>query len=199
MNAQDILEHEPKIFPDAKSWSAFHEMAGYRDQIRLELYKHGTIALQEHLKAQDYDGWSVAAWGNPNEDTVLYLNDFGVNSIAIRLGWQYNLLLAPWGNYCCDLEQGRQLIKDLPLLSKFEQLGGSSTTTPNALAMNSRRFEFAVNDKMQTIIDVSDLAWYAANRTDEFVKQVVNKLEVFITDPKATEQIYHINETLTSK
>jgi len=198
MNVQDIISHEPKIFADADNWNAFSEMAAHRDSIINTWYKAATDQIRLHFHNKPSDRWSSSPWDN-EYDTKFFLSEFGDQSIFIGYGWKYEFHLYVGDSNQFDFNQMNELLTQdqySGILEAFN-LPPSPISHGNdggkSILANRRHFKFSHNDSVSFVEDESELAWYAGNRTDEFVQQAIAQLEKFTKNEEITHLIGELN------
>lgn len=193
MNIKEILNYEPRLFPSADDWNAFVELAKSKDAITGNWFTVAAKNLQTELRTRLPEDWTMdIGWGGP-WDTEVHLTKFGRGSLALAYGFGYEFRLFLDDHAAYDSEKVDQLLKTSrysPILHAFnridEQFGGGFK------AMWRRNFVFgSPNDGC---IPLEELAWYAGNKTEEFVDQAIAHIEKFTRDTIITGLLSELNE-----
>jgi hypothetical protein len=194
MNIQEIINHEPKLFPESADWNSFIELSNHRPQIIDQWYVKATRALQTRLASCLSEEWAVdSTWGG-HHDTRIYLKKESLKSIFLGFGWNYDLNLVSELSLGLEFSAIRELLQTptySPILDAFDHLG--ETCNDCRLARCSRSFHF--DTPFDGNFGVNELAWYAGNETEKFVDQAVAQIEKFTDNPNITNLLLKLNET----
>lgn len=189
MNIDDILSHEPKLFPTSTDWTSFCELSNQRGNIIKSWYTNGTNILRALLENELPENWSWRSCGAPHEDTGIYLTDHGRESIMVRFGWQYGIALRS-ESYRESQDTAKKLInsEDYCFVQKLFPTA-HEFFSKDALIFQRRHFIFEGN----AISDEHLLAWYAGNRSKDFAEQALEQLLKFTKNPDFTNFLHELN------
>ena len=188
-----------KIFDNFEKWEAYLELCNQKQGIikywnsnfGLQIKNHFSEEKLLNLLEEKYPEWSF--WSNGNDDFRWHLKDFDENSLLICLeieaGWKFSL----WnnnGNFE-DYKIRKELEKNSKLINLF---GNNRIITPNTnhnyKIVEHGNFEFGT--KFNTHISNDILSWYAGNKSEEFLNQIIKKINNFRT-PEITKILREIN------
>jgi hypothetical protein len=187
-NKEQYLE----LFPTLEHWTAFHELTEMKKSMERTCLARATSRIRRHFSERPSEGWEcgIAPSSDRDVDTIWYLNDYGPTSLHLMYGWNYELQLRPanWGFYqSMDVSQFDAVKSGFARIDRVMQ-GGS-------IFMENRNFSFGLpNDGHLSPLE---LVWAAAYYEDEFVKQAIEKIERFTTDPAITAAIRELNRIAT--
>jgi len=192
MTPKEIIAHTPPFFPEVEDWNAFNELINAKNEIIKEWYRTATTQLHDYLIKNPQKNWSIIPWGDKTIDTKLYLTDAGPDSLFLSFAWTYELHLLLWNHEDFDSEEMNRLLKTpefAPILEEFDRIDRSFEQ--DTKAMHYRNFSFgSPNDGN---IPIDELAWYAGNRTEEFVRQAIAQLEKFTKNEEVTHLLGELN------
>ena len=198
MKAEDI--DNDNLFSDEKDWSAFLELADQKDSVMRLWSKRATDLLLETLKNKEYPGWdsyeTPRAKNSFHNDVRLYLTECGRAGLDIRFAWDFELhlhLSETATEYNSDkinllLREDRYR----GILDAFSKTEVNRHYRSHSKYMQYRDYKFESPDDGNFSIET--LAWYAGNRTEELVKQCIDKIERFTLNPEVTaamEKLHH--------
>ena len=193
MNAQQILHHEPKLFPSPDDWNAFVELSQKIENIREHWFIIATKVFQKKLRTILPEEWTIDTnWGLPR-DTKVYLTNNGPGALALCYGWEYELHLILDNGSNFNSEKINMLLKSAkyaPILEAFDRIDRSFEVRTKAMCYRNFSFACASDGK----IPPNELSWYAGNRTDEFVDQAIGHIKKFTHDQIVTELLTELNE-----
>lgn len=194
MNPKEIIRHTPPIFPAVEDWRAFNELISARTGIINEWFRIASLRVRENVIRNPRPGWSFEPWGS-DVDTKFYLEEFGQGSLFVGFGWSFELHLYLGDHGRFNGSKADELLKTSrfsPILGGFERI--DRAYEKNAKAMHYRNFHFgSVHDGN---IPMEELAWYAGNRTEEFVEQAVRQLDRFMGNAEVTEALRDLNREI---
>ena len=198
MKTEDI--DNDNLFSDEKDWSAFLELADQKDSVMRLWSKRATDLLLETLNSKEYPGWGLYEIPRHktsyNNEVRLYLTEFGRDGLDIRISWNFELhlhLSETATEYNSD--KINTLLKEerfSSILAAFSKTDVSKHYGSHSKYMQSPDYKFESPDDGNFPIET--LAWYAGNRTEEFVKQCIDKIERFTLNPDVTtamEKLHH--------
>ncbi|MEI6766792.1 MAG: hypothetical protein WCM76_14275 [Bacteroidota bacterium] len=192
---KELIEQAKAMFDTPEKWNAFLELFWQRDEIRNQWYSKLKEEANKRFKRVDSEnGWSFNSWGF--WDMHWYLTADGDKSISLLLGWWGELTLFCDENYF-DTVKITELLKTekfAPLLSGFNRI--DRFFERGRIAIEIRNFSFA--SVYDSHFDLERLAWFAGNKTEDFLNQIVNKVNIYREDEKMTSLISELNQ-LTKK
>jgi hypothetical protein len=170
MTHELLLQKTMGLFDNSDKWDSFLELTSIQNAI----ISRWDSKLKDEIRAQiKYeDPWELDATARQ-----WYLKDFGPNSLSIWLEGEYFSL---WAD---DTFFDVKLIHEELKKRKFKPI--SDCVINKDIPFDGRgylfrergRFQFySINDNH---FDFNHLAWFAGNKTDEYVKQIQNKLKPF--------------------
>jgi len=189
---KELFRETHNLFDTPEKWNAFVELSNFRGEIEFKWLANATQKVRKHFLDHPPEYWTFESWDN-DVDTRWHLSEFGRSSLAVGFGWNYQFLL-----HLIDFEKfDSELItenlrteKFSPILRCFDRIDRQFET--NAKALEYQNFHFgSTNDGR---IPVSELAWYAAHETDQFVAQAIEKVERFTNDSMITGLMRELNE-----
>ena len=188
---KEIVHAAAQLFPTYDHWKCIRELPNYFEEIMALWYVEATVKIREHFENSLPSEWDCAPWGNPSRDTCWFLKEYGSQSLAIRYGWCYCLVLKLEDTQKFNVNTIARLLGEseyAPLIRDF----GKNDIRHDVAPTSGRNFGFG------TLYDGSfsreDLAWYAAHQTDLFVEQAIAKIEKFTKSPQVTELLHKINQ-----
>ena len=189
---KELFNQAAKLFDSLEKWDAYLELVSQEQAIRIHYLKKIKKPLLEYFINNPAEGWVCQPWSDDNYDMRWYLKDFGKDSLAIATGWLFKFCL-----HVEDINKFDSLRIDNLLqseysffLSKFEQI--ENLYTPNFKVIESRNYVF--NTPYDHDFDENHLAWFAGNRTQELVNQIIAKVERFTKDEEMTRMLREVNE-----
>jgi hypothetical protein len=191
---KELLNRAMGIFDSPEKWNAFIEIANQKEEIKKLYFQKLHQFLWKYFHENQIKGWGFDTWGDPKEDLCWYLEEFGKESLALRIGWKYqfHLNLIDTANF--DSKMMNELLK-----SEYSSLFASFDRLDKQYGINSKAEEwrnYSFNSPYDSFFDwaqVDYLAWYAGNRTEEFANQIIKKVEKFTKDEKLTKMLYELN------
>lgn len=190
-----LLREIEKIFEDQKKWDDFLELYEVKDKI----VNHWITKLNQELRNQfQFDDsnqkWAYKNINNDIRDCRWYLKEFGENSLC--LAWEIfeNGKLSLWSSGSHNSEKIFSLLqqdryKPLHLgfgrIDKFDGKGYQLIEWGN----------FNFGDEEDGSLKTNKLAWYAGNRTEEFLEQLTAKINRFRHDELLTSLLEELNES----
>lgn len=189
--SQDLTKQALKMFDTAEKWDSFVELKNYAD--RMYYGQFGKLKPLMHKKFLEEDlvsGWEAKQFHTC--DMRWYLKEFGEFSISLYWGWhkQLRLWVFPDRN---DVAKAHDLMKNSEfskLFSGFERIDNSLGN--DFLAIEEGNFRF--DSPYDGCFNDWQLAWYAGNRSQEFVDQLAEKVNRFRKDARLTELLYNLNK-----
>jgi hypothetical protein len=193
MNAQQILHHEPKLFPSPDDWNAFVELSQQIANIKEHWFTVAAKAFQKKLRPLLPEEWTMDTnWGCAR-DTKVYLTSYGPGALALGYGWEYQLHLILGNGSTFNSEKINTLLKSpkyAPILEAFDRIDRSFEDRSKAVC----HWNFSFGSLNDGNIPPNELAWYAGNRTDDFVDQAIEQIKKFTHDELVTKLLIELNE-----
>jgi len=193
---QELIKQAMVLFDTSEKWNTFLELVWQKDSIRNQWYTSLKETANKHFSTNDIvEGWSFNSWGV--WDMHWYLSRHGDKSISLILGWWGELSLHADGNFY-DVEEANQLLKTekySPILSAFSRI--DRFYEGNRIVTESRNFVFG--SPYDSRFDLDRLAWFAGNKTDLFMNQIIEKVNRFRKDMKITNLLIELNSETTKK
>jgi hypothetical protein len=180
---QEIIKKTVEIFDESAKWNSFLHLVSLKGHIINQWYNK----LKDEV---DNNIIPIEGWIFDKERFQWHLKKYGKDSFSI---WFEDASFYLWVNgYFFDVEKIRELLKDSrfdPIVSGIphKDLDSSSGRIIN----ETGRFVF--DSPYDNCFNYDQLAWYAGNRTDEFVRQLQAKLDPFMTK-EVTDLFIELNE-----
>lgn len=193
MNVQQILHHEPKLFPSPDDWNAFVDLTQRIDDIKNHWFTEGTKALQKRLLPLLPGEWAIDTNFGGQIDTKVYLSKYGPGALALAYAWEYEFHLILDDGSTFSSEKINTLLKTskyTPILEAFDRIDRSFENRHKAMCC--RNFSFGCPNDGN--LPPSELAWYAGNRTSDFVDQAIGHIMRFTHDEVVTKLLTELNE-----
>lgn len=193
---QELLTHAMNIFDSVDKWNAFIDLANQKDTIKDAYFSKVKEPLFRYFHENQADGWVCEPWGDQTYDMRWYLKDFGKNSLGLGVGWRYDFVLTLEDPNRFDIEKMYSYLKSPEsgkLLAAFERIDSFLPDQRRAIVETGNySFDSPFDGNFKDA--KHQLAWYAGNQTENFVRQIVNKVEKFRKNKEVTDLLYQINE-----
>lgn len=196
MIQEQLITQAEKIFDSFEKWDSLFELYKMKDSIANIWWKKAQIAIRKENERNPLAGWSFTQW--TFWDNAWWLSEYSENSLRIWIwGGRFHL-------YCDPTYFDAIKLKTLLLDPKFEILKSSfdriDESNDQYLGIEIGNYYFESVYDGNFISDPSDtpntnfhqLAWYAGHCTEEYVKQVFEKVNRFRTE-EITALIRDIN------
>ncbi len=192
---QELLIQSMNLFDTPDKWDSFLELSNHRDNIRDKFFSKIKAPLMKYFNDNPVEGWVCESWGSPNYDMRWYLTDFGKNSLAIGIGWSFDFVLTLEDFEKFDSDRMNILMKQpeyAKILAAFGRIDYQFTEARRkVIESGNYSFGCAYDNNFEGF--KYQLAWYAGNRTNDFVQQIINKVEKFRRNEEVTRQLYQLN------
>lgn len=197
MIQNEIIKEAIELFDAPEKWGAFLELYNKKEDIKKAWYIKLKNAIIEYFNNDIVEGWDYCFWGDNNYvwDFKWFLTKYGQSSLCIGSGWNGEFHLIVQGEQF-DKEKITELLKS----SKYSKL--------MSIVRNDRQFEdetkameyrnYIFNTAEDGKFEVDTLAWFAGNKTEEFVKQIADKVNSVRKDVEITNLLDEIN-SITKK
>lgn len=186
--SREFLNEAIKLFDTPEKWSSFIELSNKKMDIRHEWFNKAKIALVDYFIKDTVEGWSIANWNT--WDYRWFLKDYGKESLCI---WMYGNRIGLWlngnlfdsakANYLLNTEQYSNLL---------------SIFRPDEISQNDWKIietgNFIFNSSFDGNFTEDELAWYAGNRTEEYIIQIAEKVNRIRKNPELTQLLRELNE-----
>ena len=189
--ANYVTEQVEEVFKEKQEWDSFLILCQNKDAIRNDWYSKLKSKVNEMVKDSIPSQWGFISWGI--WDYRWFIKDFEKESLCL---WFTGNSLRLWANgdfydrkKIFDLlqESKYSLIK-----SAFDRIDDIFDSTHDWRFIENGNFYFG--DPADGRLDTDKLMWYANYRTEEFAKQIIDKVNKFITNPEITRLFIEINE-----
>lgn len=189
--SQDIIQQSKAMFDSPEKWNAFIELIKIKDSIRNEW----TLNLKQQLDKECSTSNFTSKWGFKifnNNSFQWFLNDYGENSISLWLEEGIFSLHNP------DILQIDKIInlvnteKFIPLVDCFDRI--DIKNQGGYIFREERNFSFGSTYDTKFSFDI--LAWYAGNETNNFVVQILKKVNRFRMNENITNLIIELNQAM---
>ncbi len=191
---RELLNQALALFDTPEKWNAFVEMTNQKDTMRWNYFQKLKQPLLNYFNNNPVNGWVCEPWGNPDYDLRWYLKEFGKNSLALAVGWTFKFVLHLQDTDSFDTERINELLRTdySILLSSFDRV--DKQFEHNLKVVEERNYSFGSPfDGNFDDSQLDKLAWFAGNKTEEFAKQIIRKVEVFRKSEKLTNMLHELN------
>lgn len=187
---QELLKQAKAMFDSPEKWNAFLELLWQKDEIRNQWYQKLKEEANKKFSTDEFvEGWVFNSWGV--WDLHWYQKEHGDKSIGLLIGWWGEMTL-----YCNSDFYDTVKIHDLlrterfaPLLSCFNRI--DRFYEGGRLAIEMRNFSFG--SPHDTKFDTDRLSWYAGNQTDDFLNQLVEKVNRYRKNEEMNSLLHELN------
>jgi len=194
---KETVEKVNEFFSEKDLWLSFWNLAGQRKDIRNLWWKTFKESMDKCFTVDNViEGWSYISSGNM--EFRWFLKGFDETSLhLIFRDWneKYSLLLWADPKYYDTKEIDRLLEQEeyLPIIFAFKRRD-SIPSNSNVKVAEKGNFSFG-DDPMNGDFEVTRLAWYANYKTDEFLSQIITKIDRFRKDKEVTDLLRKINNS----
>lgn len=190
---QELLKKAKAMFDSPEKWNAFLELVWQKDEIRNQWFiKLKEETAKKFATDEFVEGWVFNTWGV--WDMHWYQKDHGDKSISLLLGWWGEMTLNCNSDHydTIKIQELLRTEKFAPLLTCFSRIDRHFEGGRIAIEMRNFSFGSAYDTKFNT----DKMGWYAGNRTEDFVKQIADKVNKYRKDEKMNSLLHELN-TLT--
>jgi len=186
---KEIVNQAIAMFDTPEKWNSFLELSASKDEIRNLWYqKLKTSVTKVFCEENVVNGWSFSTWNT--WDFRWYLTEFGRESLCI---WMIGHRVGLWVN---SNVHDSQKITDLLNTDKFSLL--MSALRPDEVFSGDWKLveygNFVFEGPYNLQFDPDRLGWFAGNRTDDFIAQLVQKIDRIRKDETLTGLLIEINK-----
>lgn len=194
---KELTNQAMALFDTPEKWNAFLDLVS--EEKSIIYYWHSTLirALIKRFKQEDppIEKWDFGENRNTMSMTW-HLKEFGKDSLAIWLLKYYTEFSLYVNSEYFDSDEVTRLLKTeefSPLLSPFTQY------------YKIYQGDYKICEEMDYVFDnqfknlnSDQLAWFAGNKTEDFVNQIAEKVDRFRKNEQLTKLLQKLNE-LTKK
>jgi hypothetical protein len=191
-----IVNQVEEMFCDNEQFTSFLELKTKWDLIKNSWWQSFKVFANKYFSENPVEGWEYASSGNC--DFRWYCEEFTEKSLCIRFcDWveQYSLIL--WADSAhCDTVKISKLLEEakyLPIISAFERIDKIPEENHNVKIIERGNYHFG--HSMDGYFDMDSLAWYAHYKQEEFLSQILEKLNRFTKDNEVVSLLKEINLT----
>lgn len=192
---KELLNQAMALFDSPEKWNAFVELANQKETIKWHYFQKLKQPLLNYFNANPVEGWACEPWGNHLYDVRWYLPEYGKNSLGLAIGWTFEFHLRLEDPAGFDSEKMTQLLKTdySMLLSGFNRI--DRQFEHHSKAIETRNYAFgSPYDFNFDNAQLDKLSWYAGNKTDDFVRQIIEKVERFRQNKEFTRMLRELHE-----
>jgi hypothetical protein len=201
--SNNIIGQVEELFSDAEQWKAFLELIPEKDTIRNAWFSKLKASLNKCFAVENI----VDEWGfhSALNDYRWFLKDYGKESLCLVMwggaaaieGFPSIIDFALWvDTEKFDAEAINTLLREkkyLPIISAFERLDFLLEDASDGYLI-AEKSNFTFGDENDGNIPYDMLAWYANYKTQDFVSQVLCKVDRFRKDETITKLLRELNE-----
>lgn len=191
--SNQVAQQVEEIFSDKEQWDSFLEICKNKDNIKGYWFSKFREKINEQFAINNIsDSWGFSSWGI--WDFKWFIKEFGRESLGI---WYQGNSFYLSGNG--NLYDGKQIFNMLqeskytPIVSAFDRQDEIPSVEANANIRIVERGNFYFGEYNDGYLDTDQLAWYAHYKTDDFVKQLIEKVDRFRKSEEITELLFDIN------
>ena len=182
--AEKITKQVQEIFKEKEQWEAFLELIPNKDKIiddwnsKLKSSLNKMFGVENIVDEWEFDSTNEFKW---------YLRSSGKETLYLMLDGTDFCLYA--NGEILDISQLKKLLREkdyLPILSAFERID-YLLEDDEEWYLISETGNFSFGDLSDNNIDSDSLAWYANYKTDDFAKQIQQKVDKFIKNKDITK------------
>ena len=185
---KELLKQAMDIFDSPDKWNSFLELSSSNDEIKYQWYqKLMTHVTKRFREDEDVKGWSFETLGD--WDYRWYLTEFGRDSFCIRM-WLHQIGLRVDPKFFDS-----QMITDL-LKTETYSIIMSTLRHDEEFSRDWKLAEhgnFNFDSPYDGHFDHGRLGWFAGNKTEEFVNQIVEKINKIRKDETIMKLIAELN------
>jgi hypothetical protein len=173
---------------DPDKWNAFLDLYAAKQFIQNEWFRVLKAEADRKFKTDEFvEGWGYDSWGI--WDMQWFQKPHGDQSIRLFFGWDGVFALRCNNDNYLKIHDLVKTEKFAPLLNCFIQDDGRFVG--DIIIKEIRNFSF--NSPYDKRFDPERLSWYAGNKTEKFLDQIVEKVNRFRKDPKINLLLHELN------
>ncbi|WP_177765173.1 hypothetical protein [Flavobacterium sp. I3-2] len=188
---REFLNEAINLFDTPEKWSSFIELSNKKEEIRNFYLRNTEAALNRRFRELDVvESWDVSF---SNNQYKWFLKEFGINSICVYFNPVDAIFRLLGDNNVFDLNRTNSELKTeyfSPILSFIERIDGVN----DGWELITEKGNFNFDSPYDGNFTGDKLAWYAGNRTEEFVKQIAEKVNRIRRNPELSQLLRELNE-----
>lgn len=188
------IDDASKLFNTSEKWSSFNELISMKGQMQDKWWKGLSSKTALEFQNSPKTGWAYTKWNS--WDHKWYLEEFGDDSIGIWMwGGQIGL-----SNYCSrgvrDFERASEIISSSKYSELLAVFRADFINNNDFLILEKGNFKFGEECDFSPEPGTSyeQLSWYAGNETEEFVRQIAEKVNKIRNDEHLTSLLRELNQ-----
>jgi hypothetical protein len=190
---QELIEQVKAMFNLPEKWNAYLELYRQKEEVKNQwLLKLKEEATRKFLTDGLVEGWGFNSWGYC--DMHWFQLEHGSNSIMLQLSWQLEMSLFVDGT-THDIPKTHELLKTNKFVLLSNCFNKIHAKYEGGRLITEKR-NFAFNSPYDSNFDFDRLAWFAGNRTNDFLSQIEEKVDKFRKDDRINLLLGELN-TLT--
>jgi hypothetical protein len=193
--ANEIVNQVEELFKDKEQLVSFLDLTAQWNTIRNSWWQNFKGSVNKFFAINNaVEGWGFISWGY--WDYRWFIKEFGEKSLCLWCReWYGNYTLDLWADpNLYDVVKISGLLQEqkyLPIVSAFERIDEIPAPTSAEKIFEHGNYQFG--DTMDGHFDINRLAWYAHYQPDEFVSQILRKIDRFRKDEAVTKLLREIN------
>jgi hypothetical protein len=189
---KELFNQAAELFDTPEKWDAYLELVNQKEAIRIHYLKKVKQPLLKYFNENPSEDWICEPSGNTDFDMRWYLRDFEKGSLALTIGWLFKFVLHVENVTKFDSKKIDDLLKtDYSfILTGFDRIDRQFEHTVKIL--EDRNYVFG--SPYDHHFNDAQLAWFAGNRTQDLVNQIIVKVERFTKDKEMTRMLYEVNQ-----
>lgn len=185
---REFLNEAINLFDTPEKWNSFIELSNKRNDINNEWFKRAKVVTINHFINDIVENWSFINWNT--WDYRWFLEEFGKESFSI---WMFGNRIGLWVNGAeYDSIKATSLLRTERYSPLLSFLRADEIFQGDWKIAELGNFSFDSNSDGN--IENVELAWYAGNKTEEFVNQIAEKVNRIRKNPELTELLRELNE-----
>jgi hypothetical protein len=192
MNKTEI-EEIAALFKTPKEWAAFVELANKKDEVENYFLKEIDSDIKRWFSENALPEWSLEKWGKEKAKFKFCVGDHDVNSLAIGIGWTFEVHLVLGRPDLYNSGQIDELLKDkyINILEFFEE--SERDFDERFKAAQRGKYYFGSEHDGFFNDHRDELKWFAKNETEKLKEQLFAKLKYFLCNEEITQMMLDIN------
>jgi len=191
-----FLKEAVTLFDTDDKWNSFLELIKNKDGIKTIFFKKLQIELNKRFGQNDFvDNWGFVS---VNEKHFRwFLKDFGDESISLlfHFGYIFSIRSNPNFTDSSKIKEFLHTQRYSPLFNFLDRQ--DSGTNDWEIIRESGCFYF--DSIFDGNFNEDQIAWFAGNKTEEFVNQIAEKVNRIRKNPEMTELLRELNEMCKKK
>lgn len=189
---REFLNEAINLFDMPEKWGSFLELSYKKEEIKNEFFKRLQTSLNKKFTQEDL----VAGWSYKSINSRHYrwfLNDFGEESCCIlfHLGHIISLRIHPHHISYTDIKDAISTEKYASIINLVNRQDEGT----NEWELIREIGDFHFNSPYDGHFNEDRIAWFAGNKTEEFIEQIAKKVNRIRRNPELTQLLRELNET----